>query len=45
VYREEKPPRKIDTSKKVRHAELVAMLQSPNGFQRDLAQQMCIGRT
>lgn len=40
VYREDKKPRKIDNLTGFDTPELVAMLQSPNGFQRDLAQQM-----
>jgi putative heme-binding domain-containing protein len=44
VYREDKKPRDVENLDKFDTPELVAMLQSPNGFQRDLAQQMLFWR-
>ena len=42
LYREDTKPRKIENLTVFDAGELVGMLSSPNGFQRDLAQQMLI---
>lgn len=42
VYREGTKPRKIENLAGFDTGELVGMLSSPNGFQRDLAQQMLV---
>jgi putative membrane-bound dehydrogenase-like protein len=42
IYHEDRPPRSIQRLDKLDTPELVAALDSPNGTQRDLAQQMLI---
>jgi putative membrane-bound dehydrogenase-like protein len=42
VYREDHKPRKIENVTGFDTGELVSLLSSPNGFQRDLAQQMLV---
>lgn len=42
IYREDQKPRKIENLSGFDTGELVGMLSSPNGFQRDLAQQMLV---
>lgn len=42
VYREDRKPRKIDNLTGFDSGELVGMLSSPNGWQRDMAQQMLL---
>ena len=44
VYRREQPPRQIPRLDRLNTTELVAALESPSGWQRDMAHQMLVQR-